>query len=286
MSKRYSMDELLSIAIAREIRDYENVVIGAGIPVTACVLAKGLHAKNAVLMTEAGLIDFEPLVPLIGIADPGAGKGFSYSTDLFSMFTTHTYRGFVDVCFLGVGQVDKFGNINSTVIGDYDNFKRRLPGSGGAADFFSYAKRTVLTLNRGQFVEKLDYFTSPGYLTGGNSRNESGRFLKDSGPSALISRKGIFKFDPNSKEMYLASNHPGITVEEIKKDIPWELKISPDLVETIPPTAEELEFTRKFNPAQSIGQKAARSLIGRRRYQKLPKKGLEFLEDFRKEFFS
>ncbi|MFX1457029.1 MAG: CoA-transferase subunit beta [Promethearchaeota archaeon] len=286
MNNRYSMDELLSIAIAREIRDYENVVIGAGIPVTACVLAKGLHAKNAVLMTEAGLIDFEPLVPLIGIADPGAGKGFSYSTDLFSMFTTHTYRGFVDVCFLGVGQVDKFGNINSTVIGDYNNFKRRLPGSGGAVDFFSYAKRTVLTMNRGQFVEKLDYFTSPGYLTGGDSRNKSGRFLKDSGPCTLISRKGIFKFDPITKEMFLAHNHPGITVEEIRKDIPWKLKVSPDLTETTPPSAEELEFSRKFNPVQSIGQIAARRLINRKRYQKLPKKGINFLEDFRKEFFS
>ncbi|MFX1524916.1 MAG: CoA-transferase subunit beta [Promethearchaeota archaeon] len=286
MNNRYSMDELLSIAIAREIRDYENVVIGAGIPVTACVLAKGLHAKNAVLMTEAGLIDFEPLVPLIGIADPGAGKGFSYSTDLFSMFTTHTYRGFVDVCFLGVGQVDKFGNINSTVIGDYNNFKRRLPGSGGAVDFFSYAKRTVLTMNRGQFVEKLDYFTSPGYLTGGDSRNKSGRFLKDSGPCTLISRKGIFRFDPITKEMFLAHNHPGITVEEIRKDIPWKLKVSPDLTETTPPSAEELEFSRKFNPVQSIGQIAARRLINRKRYQKLPKKGINFLEDFRKEFFS
>ena len=137
MSKRYSIDELLNISIAREIRDYENVVIGAGIPVTACILAKGLHAKNAILMTESGLIGFDPIIPLIGIADVEACRGFSYSTDLFSIFTTHTYRGFVDSCFLGCGQVDKFGNINSTVIGDYDNFERRLPGSGGASDFIS-----------------------------------------------------------------------------------------------------------------------------------------------------
>jgi len=286
MSNRYSMEELLNIAIAREIRDYENVVIGAGIPVTACVLAKGLHAKNATLMTESGLIGFDPLVPLIGIADVGASRGFSYSTDLFSMFTTHTYRGFVDVCFLGVGQVDKFGNINSTVIGDYDNFKRRLPGSGGAADFFSYARRTVLTLNRGQFVEKLDYLTSPGYLSGGDSRDKSGRFLKGSGPSTLITRKGIFKFDPISKKMFLAYNHPGITVEEIRKDIPWELKISPDLEETKPPSAEELEFTRRFNPIQSIGQRAARRFINKKRYPTIPEKGVAFLNDLRKKFFS
>jgi len=286
MNRRYSMDELLSIVVAREIRDYENVVIGAGIPVTACVLAKGLHAKNSILMTESGLIGFDPLVPLIGIADVGACMGFSYSTDLFSMFTTHTYRGFVDVCFLGVGQVDKFGNLNSTVIGDYNNFERRLPGSGGASDFISYAKRTVLTLSNGQFVKKLDYLTSPGYLSGGDSRDNTSHFLKGSGPCTLISRKGVFKFDPVTKEMYLANNHPGISVEDIRKDIPWELKVSPDLEETEPPSAEELEFTRKFNPVQSIGQRAARRFINRKRYPKLPEKGVAFLNELRSKFFS
>jgi glutaconate CoA-transferase subunit B len=284
MSKRYSIDELLNIVIAREIRDYENVVIGAGIPVTACALAKGLHAKNAILMAESGIIGFDPVIPLIGIADVQAGRGFSYSTDLFSIFTTHTYRGFVDSCFLGIGQVDKFGNINSTVIGDYDNFESRLPGSGGAADFISYAKRTILTLNRGQFVKKLDYLTSPGYLDGGDSRDNSGHFLKGSGPCKLISRKGIFEFDPVTKEMFLAHNHPGISVEEIRKDIPWELKISSDLSETIPPRDEELEFTRRFNPAKSIGLKASSRFINRIRYPKLPEKGSEFLKDLRNNY--
>jgi len=286
MIKRYSMDELINIVVAREIRDYENVVIGTGIPVTACVLAKGLHAKNAIFFVESGLIGFEPLVPLIGIADVGACRGLSYSTDMFSIFTTHVYRGFVDVCFLGVGQVDKFGNINSTVIGDYNNFEKRLPGSGGATDFSSYAKRTILTLSRGQFVNKLDYLTSPGYLSGGNSRDNSGHFLKKSGPCTLISRKGIFKFDPVSKEMFLAYNHPGITVEEIRKDIPWELKVSPDLAETKPPSAEELEFTRKFNPIQSIGNRVARRLINKKRYPSLPEKGVAFLNELRSRFIS
>jgi len=286
MNKRYSIDELLNIAIAREIRDYENVVIGAGIPVTACVLAKGLHAKNAILMTESGLIGFDPLIPLIGIADVEACRGFSYSTDMFSIFTTHTYRGFVDSCFLGVGQVDKFGNVNSTVIGDYNNFERRLPGSGGASDFISYAKRTILTLNRGQFVKNLDYLTSPGYLDGGDSRDNSGHFLKGSGPCTLISRKGIFKFDPVTKEMFLAYNHPGITVEEIRKDIPWGLKISPNLEETTPPSDEELEFTRRFNPSKSIGLKATRRFINRKRYPKFPEKGIAFLNELRSKFFS
>jgi len=286
MSNRYSLDELISMAIAREINDYENVVMGVGIPITACVLAKGLHAKHAILMTESGLIGFDPLIPVVGIADVGASKGFSYSTDLFSIFTTHTYRGFVDKCFLGCGQIDKHGNINSTVIGDYKNFKRRLPGSGGAADFISYAKKTILTLNRGQFMEKLDYMTSPGYLDGGNSRDKSGHFLQGSGPSTVVSRKGVFKFDPISKEMFLASNHPGISVEEIRKDIPWDLKVSPDLKETESPTEEELKFMRRFNPALSIGPKATLRYINRIRYPKLPAKGSAFIQELRDKFFS
>jgi glutaconate CoA-transferase subunit B len=286
MNIRYSLDELLYISIAREIRDYENVVIGAGIPVTACVLAKGLHAKNAVLITESGMIGFDPLIPIIGIADVDACRGFSYSTDMFSIFTTHTYRGFVDSCFLGVGQVDKFGNINSTVIGDYDKFERRLPGSGGASDFISYAKRTILTVNRGQFVEKLDYLTSPGYLEGGDSRDNSGHFLKGSGPCKLISRMGIFEFDPVSKEMFLAHNHPGITIKEIKKDIPWQLKISPDLSETNPPTKEELAFMRRFNPSISIGPRATRRYINKKKYPTLPEKGVAFHSELRTKFFS
>ena len=193
----------------------------------------------------------------------------------------------MDSCFLGVGQVDKFGNVNSTVIGDFENFERRLPGSGGAADFISYAKRTILTLNRGQFVKKLDYLTSPGYLDGGDSRDNSGHFGRQkSGPCTLISRKGIFKFDPVSKEMFLAYNHPGITVEEIRKDIPWELKVSPDLAETKPPSAEELEFTRKFNPIQSIGNRVARRLINKKRYPSLPEKGVAFLNELRSRFIS
>ncbi len=113
-------------------------------------------------MMESGIVDFEPLLPLNHIADAHACRGFSYATDLYSAFTM-TYRGFVDVCFLGVGQIDKYGNVNTTVIGDYYKPTLRLPGSGGAPDFLSYAKRTVLTMLGGTFVDKLDYLTSPGY---------------------------------------------------------------------------------------------------------------------------
>lgn len=259
MSKRYTLNELLIITCAKEIEDYQNVILGVGLPTTAGALAKALYAPHATLMMESGIIDFEPLVPLNHIADAHACRGFSYATDLFTAFTM-TYRGFVDVCFLGVGQIDKFGNLNTTCIGDYYNPDLRLPGSGGAADFLSYAKKTVLTLRGGQFVEKLDYFTSPGYLNGGDSRDRSGLFPKGSGPSMLLSTQGVFRFDDTTKEMFLSQIHPGVTVDEVRKKVPWDLKISPDLTTTPRPTDEEIDFVRCFAPAEALGREAASEL--------------------------
>lgn len=259
MSKAYTLQELLVIAVAKEIHDHENVILGVGLPTTAGALAKALYAPHATLMMESGIIDFEPLLPLNHIADAHACRGFSYASDLFSAFTM-TYRGYVDVCFLGVGQVDKYGNLNTTAIGDYYKPTLRLPGSGGAADFISYAKRTVLTMLGGNFVNKLDYFTSPGYLDGGDSRDKSGLFPKGSGPSMLLSTKGIFRFNPETKEMYLAQIHPRVTVKDIKKDVPWDLKVASDLTETPHPTDEEIDFIRRFAPAMSAGRELAMEL--------------------------
>ena len=253
MSKGYTLNELLIITCAKEIKDYQNVILGVGLPTTAGALAKALFAPHATLMMESGIIDFEPLVPLNHIADAHSCRGFSYATDLFTAFTM-TYRGFVDVCFLGVGQIDKFGNLNTTCIGDYYHPTLRLPGSGGAADFIAYAKKTVLTLRGGQFVEKLDYFTSAGYLDGGDSRDRSGLFPIGSGPSMLLTTKGVFRFHPETKEMYLAQIHPGVTVEDVRKDVPWDLKVSPDLTQTDRPTDEEIEFVRRFAPTESVGR--------------------------------
>lgn len=253
MSKPYTLNELLIIAIAKEIHDYENVVLGVGIPMTSGALAKSLFAPNANLIMESGIIDFTPTVPMNHVADCMSCRGFSCATDLFSTFTM-TYRGFVDVCFLGVAQVDKFGNVNTTVIGDYDHPQIRLPGSGGAADFISYAKRTILTVRGGEFVEKLSYMTSPGYLDGGDSREKSGHFTPGSGPTKLISTQGIFEFDPVTKEMFLSRLHPGVTVEKVKKKIPWDLKVSPNLTQTDRPTDEEIDFIRKYFPTESVGK--------------------------------
>ena len=260
MSKPYTLNELLIIAIAKEIHDFENVILGVGIPMISGAMAKALYAPHATLMMESGIIDFEPMVPLKHIADCMSCRGFSFSTDLFSAFTM-TYRGFVNVCFLGVAQVDKYGNLNTTVIGDYRHPQIRLPGSGGAADFMAYSQKTILTMRGGEFVEQLPYRTSPGYLDGGDSRDRTGHFPKGTGPSKLISTKGIFEFDPVTKEMFLSKVHPGTSVTEIKKKVPWDLKISPELGETERPTDEEIDFIRHFAPGESIGKNLMNEIV-------------------------
>ncbi len=253
MAKPYTFNEMLIITTAREIRDGEHIVLGVGLPMVAGAVAKALHAPNATLMLESGITGFEPLVPMNHIADAHSMRGYDYTSDLFSMFTA-TYRGFVDVCFLGVGQVDRFGNLNTTAIGDYYHPDLRLPGSGGAADFLSYSRRAVLTMRNGEFVEKLDYLTSPGYLGGGDDRDTCGLFPKGSGPCALISTQGVFHFLPDTREMYLAQLHPGVRVADVRARVPWDLKVAEDLAVTEPPTDEEIDFIRRFGISQSIGK--------------------------------
>jgi glutaconate CoA-transferase subunit B len=250
---RYTLNELLIIIVARQIKNNTNVILGVGLPTISGALAKAIHAPDVTLMMESGILDFEPLVQPNHIADANCCRGFAYSTDLFSTFTM-TYRGFIDMCFLGVAQIDRYGNLNTTAVGDYHDPEIRLPGSGGAADFISYAKETILTMRGGEFVEKLDYITSPGFLSGGKSREASGLFPEGSGPSRLISTKGIFIFDENTRELCLSHIFPGITIEDIQCDIPWELKVSETLSEIDPPTAEELQFIRNFAPAEALGK--------------------------------
>ncbi|MBW1708652.1 MAG: hypothetical protein JRG97_07395 [Deltaproteobacteria bacterium] len=252
MSKKVTKIELLVVAVAHTINDGDKVVLGVGAPMLAGALAKALHAPNAVLMMESGMVDFEPLLPPRHVADVMCLKGFPYSTDLFNTFTTITYRGYVDKTILGVGQVDKYGNVNTSFMGGGPTTGMRLTGAGGAPDFMSYAKETILCLKGGKFVEELDYHTSPGYLGGGDERDRSGLFPQGSGPSMLISPDGIFRFDPETKEMYLESVIPGVTVEEVKARVPWDLKTLDPLKEYPVPKKEETDFLRSFAPYASF----------------------------------
>jgi glutaconate CoA-transferase subunit B len=243
---------LIIIAVAREIKDYERILLGVGLPTTAGGLAKATHAPNCVLMTEAGIIDFKPLVPPNHIADVMCLRGFSYALDLFNTFTTINYRGFVDKAILGVGQVDRYGNINTSFMGGTPKTGMRLTGAGGAPDFISYAKETILTLKGGEFVEKLDYLTSPGYMGGGEERDRSGLFRPESGPSMMISTEAIFRFDRKTKEVYLESLFPGVNLEKVKSKVPWDLRVANPLKPFPTPTEEEIDYIRTFAPQHCI----------------------------------
>jgi glutaconate CoA-transferase subunit B len=152
--------------------------------------------------------------------------------------------GYVDVGFLGAAQIDRFGNLNTTVIGDYNAPKARLPGSGGGNDIGSLAKRVVVMLKQDarKFVQTLDYLTTPGYLDGPGGRERAG--LPRGGPSAVITDLGVYRFDPATKEMFLDSSHPGVTVEEIRKNVSWDICIPTNVRSTKPPTRRELRVLR------------------------------------------
>jgi glutaconate CoA-transferase subunit B len=252
MSPKATRQELIIIAVAREIKDYERILLGVGLPTTAGGLAKATHAPNCVLMTEAGIIDFKPLVPPNHIADVMCLRGFSYALDLFDTFTTINYRGFVDKAILGVGQVDRYGNINTSFMGGSPKTGMRLTGAGGAPDFISYAKETILTLKGGEFVERLDYLTSPGYMGGGEERDRCGLFRPESGPSMMISTEAIFRFDRKTKEVYLESLFPGVTLEKVKSKVPWDLRVANPLKPFPTPTEEEIDYIRTFAPQHCI----------------------------------
>ncbi len=256
--------ELLVLAAGKEIKDGEVCVIGQGVPMAAGAIAQKNHAPNSIILTEAGMIDIKCFQNLESVGDPGSTIGYSYCIDLWDVFTAIVNRGYVDLSILGCAQMDKFGNVNSTVIGKYDMSKRssfKLPGSGGANEFAGHSNRTVYTMVGGQLVERLDYFTSPGWLEGGDSREKAGI---PGGPSALITKYGIYRFEERSKEMYLHSLFPQTTIDQVKKSVPWDLKTAEDIgmeLRKIPlPKKDEIEYIREFEPFFGISGNLGRRL--------------------------
>jgi glutaconate CoA-transferase, subunit B len=250
-SKRITKEELLIVTAARQIKNGDVAVLGIGLPVLAGAVAKKTHAPEAVLLLESGIVDFEPCILPKNIADATCTRGYGYASDLFNVFTTITYAGYLDKAFLGVGQIDKYGNINTSYVGMPPEGPR-ITAAGGAPEFYAYAKESILTMRSKGFVEKLPYITSPGYLGGGDERERSGRYMPGSGPSILITSKGIFKFDNETKEMYLDALFPGVTVADVRADIPWNLKVANTIHSFPVPTDEEIAFLRRLSPTSSF----------------------------------
>lgn len=246
----YTMSEFLAAASAREIRDGETVFAGIGGPLLGAMTAKRTHAPSAMIAMESGCIGADPRRIVLGIGDNTCVENALVTTSLWRLFADQQ-RGFVDIGMVGGAQVDRHGNLNSTAIfgaGSYEKPVSRLPGSGGANDIASSAKRTVITmpLQKRRFLERVDYITSPGYLDGYDAREKAG--LPWGGPSAIITNKCVFRFDPVTRDAYLDSVHPGVTVEEVVSEVSWELKVPSDVKITEPPTVEQVAIIRTLDP--------------------------------------
>ncbi|MDP3285806.1 MAG: CoA-transferase [Desulfobacterales bacterium] len=247
-SYHYTLSELMVTAAAREIADGEVVFVGMRLPLLGFLLAKRTHATDAVGIYELGIVRDspapEPILTMGDLPNLFRAKWLSDTSDVMGLLQ----NGTVDVSFIGGAQVDRFGNLNTSYIMSSGNLATRLPGSGGACDLACLAKRHIIIMahEKHRFVPKVDYITSPGYGNGAGWREKSG--LPRGGPSAVITSRGIMKFDPVSKEMILVSIHPGVTTRNILDNTGWPLKISDTLEKTPVPTEYELKVLRKLDP--------------------------------------
>ncbi len=255
MIKNYARDyttaELMVVRASREIQDNEIVFVGTGLPMIASMLAKYTHAPHSVIIFEAGTVDSALLHLPASVGDSRCVYGASTCRGLFDIFATVLQRGFVDVGFLGGAQVDRYGNLNSTVIGDYHHPKVRFPGSGGAGDIACLSKRTVIIMRheKRRFPQQVDYLTSPGWVNGANGRSEAG--LIRGGPVSVISDMAVLRFKDETKEMFLVSHHPSVSIEKILENTGFALDIA-GATETEPPTEEEIDLLRNTIDAEGL----------------------------------
>jgi glutaconate CoA-transferase, subunit B len=239
----YSSSELMTINAARLLRNDDVVFVGVGLPNLACNLARRTHAPNLLMIYEAGVIGAQPARLPLSIGDPTLVSGALAVCSMYDIFAFYLQRGYVDVGFLGGAQIDRFGNINATVIGPYDHPKVRLPGSGGSMEIAAWANRCyILTPHqKRRFPEKLDFRTSAGFL-GGRAEREAAH-LRGGGPSAVVTDLGILEPD-SSGELVLTALHPGASVDQVRENTGWDLKAAASPRLTAPPAAEELRILR------------------------------------------
>ncbi|MBU2611206.1 MAG: CoA-transferase subunit beta [Chloroflexi bacterium] len=240
----YSSAELMIINAARLLQDGETVFVGVGQPNLACNLAKRTHAPNLVMIYEAGVIGAEPARLPLSIGDPTLVSGALSVVSMYDIFTLYLQRGNVDVGFLGGAQIDRFGNINATVIGDYAKPKVRLPGSGGSQEIAAWAERCYIMSphQKRRFPEKVDFMTSAGFLNGRSERVKAG--LRGGGPTAVVTDLGILEPEA-SGELTLTALHPGKTAQEAIENTGWPLKVADNLRTTEPVMEKELHILRE-----------------------------------------
>ena len=241
----YNAMELMICVAARLLESGSTVAVGTGGPCAAAMLAQKTHAPDLYIIFEAGgLAPQLPTMP-ISVGDSRTFHRALMVSDMIDVFDT-CQKGMVDYAFLGGAQIDAFGNMNSTVIGDYDKPAVRLPGSGGANDFASLCWRTIIMTphEKKRFVEKLDFLTSPGFLTGPGSREAAG-LPKDTGPYKVITDLAVMNYEEKSCRMQIESLHPGVTLQQVVDNTGLELLHAEKIGKTVPPTADELLILRR-----------------------------------------
>src|SRR5580658_5679279 len=243
----YSPNEIMTIAAARKLQNGAVCFVGIGLPSAAANVARLTHAPEVVLIYESGPIGCKPSVLPLSIGDGELSETAEAVVSIPEMFAYWLQGGRIDIGFLGAAQIDRFANINTTVIGDYHRPTVRLPGAGGAPEIAASSKEVLITLrqNKRAFVQKLDFVTSGGHYTGGDSRKKMN--LPGKGPTAVITDLGIMTPDETTKELTLTSLHPGVTVEKAIESTGWALKVAPKLATTEPPTETELRVLRDLN---------------------------------------
>ncbi len=240
--------ELMVVAAGREIQDGDVVFVGMRLPLVAFAFAKRTHAPRAVGFFENGIVRDQPaLDPLMTMSDTPNVPGALWCAGTIDVMGL-LQQGLVDLGFIGGAEIDRYGNLNTSYIGDWRSPTVRLPGSGGGADIASLAKRFVVIMpqERHRFRERVHYITSPGFGDGAGWRRRVG--LPGGGPSAVITTLGIFRFDPDTREMVLASYHPGQSVLSVKAATGWDLRVAAAVRETATPTPEELAIVRDCDP--------------------------------------
>lgn len=238
----YTATELMVTRSAKELEDGDTTLVGVGVPNLACNLAKRTHAPGLEMVYESGTIGSDPSSLPLSIGDPVLATNARSIVPMDQGFRYYLQAGHIDVGFLGGAQIDRHGNINSTVIGDYDDPTVRLPGSGGACEIASNCHRTILISPHSErrFPEAVDFVTSPGYVGGRANRERLG--LRG-GPEAVITDKAVMRFD-DAGELYVESLHPGVTERAVREATGWEIRFSSDLSTTAAPTDEEIALIR------------------------------------------
>ena len=239
-------DEVMSVAAARALRDGQVCFVGIGLPSTAANLARRLHAPDLVLIYESGTLDTRPDELPLSIGDGGLATSALTVISVPEVFNYWLQPGRIDVGFLSGAQIDRFGNLNTTVIGEYDEPLVRLPGAGGAPEIAASCREVVVVMRQRAraFVEQVDFVTSVGFGTGPDDRELLG--LRGRGPTRVITDLGVLEPDPEAKELVLTAVHAGVTVEEVRAQTGWELQVSAELAVTPPPTEAELTALRSM----------------------------------------